>query len=436
MSTFSLKNRLLNPSQLSNLVSGHLSLPLYRNGYALLFSGVISVVLGLVYWLVAARFYTPEIVGLNSAIIAAIMFLSGVAQLGFSSLLTYFIPRAGARSGALIGVAYAVSATGALLVSALFVWGINLWAPQLSVVVSTWTMKFAFVIAVVVMALFILQDSVLIGLRQPLWVPVENTLVAVAKVALLIGMVSVWQQYAVTAAWIVPALLALGPVSWYIVRRFLPNHQRTMQNAAVGFTLREIRSHGVGNYVGGILSLSTTKLMPVIVVQILGAEANAYFYIPWMITTGLQLIPQTMATSFTVEATHDGAKQAEYYRKVVGQCLWLLLPLIVLVSVGAPYILAFFGAEYVTNGTRLLSLLPLSLIPNLFVIMYLSMARLQNRMGTVMIVQGAVCFLMLGLSYLFMQWWGITGVGAAWLATQSVLAIVLYTPKIVRGLMN
>lgn len=435
MSLFSLKPRQLNPALLFHLMIAHLRLPIYRNGYALLFSGVTSAGLGVVYWMLAARFYTPELVGLNSALIAAIMFLSGVAQLGLSSLLTYFIPRAGVRASTLISGAYAVGIVGAAVVGAIFVWGVNLWAPELSIIVSTWTMKVAFILSVVVMAVFTLQDSVLIGLRQPLWVPVENTLVAVAKVALLIGLVGIW-QYGITAAWMVPTLLALGPVTWVIVCRFVPNYQRTVQDKAVGFTLRDIRSHGVGNYVGGLFSLSSTKLLPVIVAQVLGAEANAYFYMPWMITIGLQIIIHSMATSFTVEATHDGAKQGEYYRKVVGQCLRLLLPLILLVTVGAPYILAFFGSDYVTNGVTLLRLLPLSLIPNLFVIMYLSTARLQNRMNAVMLVQGTVCILMLGLSYLFMGWWGITGVGAAWLMTQSIVAIGLYGPKLVRGLLK
>lgn len=433
MSIFSLKYRQLSIGQLSHLVGSHLSLPLYRNGYALLFSGIISAGLGMVYWLLAARLYTPEIVGLNSALIAAIMFLSGIAQLGLNSLLTYFIPRAGARAGALVGVAYALSTVAAALVGVLFVWGINLWAPELRTVVSTPTMVGAFVVAVIAMTLFTLQDSVLIGLRQSLWVPAENTAVAVAKVILLIGIVGAWQQYGIIAAWMVPILLSLWPVSWTIARHFLPNHQRTEQNRAVGFTLREIRYHGMGNYIGGLFSLSSTKLLPVIVAQMLGAEANAYFYIPWMITTSLQLIPQSMATSFTVEATHENSRQTEYYRKVIGQCLRLLLPLTLLISVGAPYILAFFGTEYAAQGTMVLRLLPLALIPNVFVAMYLSMARLQNRMGTVIVVQGALCCLMLGLSYFFLQWWGISGVGAAWLATQSAIAMVLYIPKLIWG---
>ena len=70
MSISSLKNRHRASGQLVHRFTGHLRLPIYRNGYALLFSGVISAGLGLIYWLLAARFYPPELVGLNSALIA------------------------------------------------------------------------------------------------------------------------------------------------------------------------------------------------------------------------------------------------------------------------------------------------------------------------------------------------------------------------------
>jgi O-antigen/teichoic acid export membrane protein len=428
MSISFLQNHHLKLTQLPGQLVNHLRLPLYRNGYALLLSGVVAAGLGLVYWLLAARLYTPAVVGLNSALIAAVMFLAGIAQLGLNSLLTYFIPRAGARAGQLIGYSYALSVVVALLVGASFIGGVAWWAPELAPVVATWPMRIAFVVAVTAMSIFTIQDSVLIGLRQALWVPVENTLVALAKIGLLFGMAMVWPHYGVTAAWIVPALLSLAPVNWAVAQRFLPAHTRTLQTAAVGFTLREMRSHMAGNYVGGLFFLASTTLLPVIVTQVLGAAANAYFYIPWMISTGLQLIPQSMGTSFTVEATHNQARQADFYRKVLGQCLRLLLPLIVLVSLGAPYILAFFGADYAVQGTPLLRILPWALLPNVFVTMYLSMARLQNRMRTVIVVQGAVCLLMLVFSYFGMRWWGITGVGVAWLATQGLMAMVLHIP--------
>ena len=61
---------------LARLVA-HLRTPLYWNGYALILSSGATSGLGMIYWIVAAQAYSAEAVGLNSAMIAAMMFLAG-----------------------------------------------------------------------------------------------------------------------------------------------------------------------------------------------------------------------------------------------------------------------------------------------------------------------------------------------------------------------
>src|SRR5437016_588970 len=55
------------PDRLARSLVAHLRLPLFRNGYALLFGSAATSGLGLLYWVFAARFYPAELVGINSA---------------------------------------------------------------------------------------------------------------------------------------------------------------------------------------------------------------------------------------------------------------------------------------------------------------------------------------------------------------------------------
>ena len=64
--------------------------------------------LGVIYWMLATRYYSAEVVGLNSAIISAMLIGGRVAQLSLVSVITRFLPRAGA-TGRLVGSAYALS---------------------------------------------------------------------------------------------------------------------------------------------------------------------------------------------------------------------------------------------------------------------------------------------------------------------------------------
>lgn len=103
----------------------HLRSPLFFNGYALTLSSAATSIIGLLYWLLAARYYPAEVVGRNSAAIATILFLSGLAGLNLDGTLIRFIPRAGQAAGRLVGMVYAISILVALLVSPVYLLGIH-----------------------------------------------------------------------------------------------------------------------------------------------------------------------------------------------------------------------------------------------------------------------------------------------------------------------
>lgn len=46
------------------------------------------------YWVLAARFYSAEMVGLSSAALSAMLLLSGISQLSLNSVLVRFVPQA------------------------------------------------------------------------------------------------------------------------------------------------------------------------------------------------------------------------------------------------------------------------------------------------------------------------------------------------------
>ena len=90
---------------------GELSNPLFRNAYALMVNGGLTGVLGLGYWLLAARFYDPAQVGRQSAQNQAMMFLGGLTALNF--ILIRFVPEMGRRTRALALRTYLAGALAA-----------------------------------------------------------------------------------------------------------------------------------------------------------------------------------------------------------------------------------------------------------------------------------------------------------------------------------
>ena len=104
----------------SGLLPGPGPDPLFRNAYALMLNTGVSAVLGLGYWVVAARHYTDDAVGRGSAVIAAMKFLAGLTAVTLTGALARFIPVAGRRTGALVLRTYLASSAVVAAAAGLF----------------------------------------------------------------------------------------------------------------------------------------------------------------------------------------------------------------------------------------------------------------------------------------------------------------------------
>lgn len=410
-------------------LTAHFNLPLYRNGYALLLSGILSSALGMVYWFLAAHTYSPTVVGLNSAAISALMLLSGIAQMSMNSALIRFIPRAGALTQRLILACYGISCVLAVAIGVLYGWGIAWWTPALAPYLQTPLALALFCGAIASWSIYALQDSVLAGLRQSVWVPVENTLGALLKIGLLLLFINWLPTYGIFAAWMIPVLLSVAPINYLLFTRLIPAHVRTSAHCAQPLPWRTVSHYVVGNYAGTLFYLGYATLLPILVTTRVSASANAYFYIPWMLATALQLIALNLTTSLTVEGARDEVKLGIYCWRVLQQALYLVTPLAALLWIGTPFLLQLFGADYAHAGTALLRLLTIAALPNILVMLHLSVARVQNRVRGVSMAQGLLCLVLLGVSYWLLPSLGITAVGWAALAGQSSTALwTLFTP--------
>lgn len=410
----------------------HLKTPLYRNGYALVLSSASTSGIGVIYWILAARLYPPAVVGLNSALISAMTFLAGIAQLNLMSALIRFIPTAGKKTRRFVLYTYLISLAAAVVASVVFLSGIHFWSPELSILGSSGLITLWFILATMARCIFVLQENVLTGLRRTTWVPVENTVYAVGKMALLIIFATSIPKLGIFASWTIALLISLVPVNALIFSRLIPRHMQQNEDAGSSLTARQVIHFAAPDYLGASLWLISTMLLPVIVTARLGASANAYFYLPWTIAYSLYLISPNIGSSLVVEASSQPSKLNSYSYKAFRQIARLVIPLAGLVIVFSPIVLRVFGKGYSAHGATLLSLLAASAIPNIITSLYVSIARVQRRMKSVVATLGAICVLVLGLSFILLPIDGIEGVGWAWLIGQSVVAMIIMITQLPR----
>lgn len=407
---------------------GHVRTPLYLNAYALVISNLLSSGLGFVFWGIAARLYAVEVVGLSAALTSLLLFVSGVTQLNLRVVLIRLVPESGGGTARLVGRAYliAIATAGA---ASLVVYGLAIWLG------SPWTALegistlggLAFLaLATASLSLFNLQDGVIAGLRRTVWVPVENGIYAAAKIGLLLILATAMPALGIVVSWVVPAIAAVGVVTWILFRRWIPVHASAGSHRTVEMERRTVLGFIAADSVGALFALASTTLVPVLVVAVAGPEQGAYFAMAWSVVIALNLFPVNMAASMTVETVHAGERPGAQLRRVMVHMARILGPILLVTVVLAPFILRIFGPAYAENATDLLRIASLGLIPFSINALALAMARVAGRGREILAIQAATALLTLGIGALLLPVTGLTGVAIAWLAAQGAVAVVTF----------
>jgi len=403
----------------------YFDIPLHRNGFALVFSLISTSALGIAYWSIAARNFSVEEVGINSAVLSGMMFLGNISQFGLVNFLNRFLPKAGRATKRFIGFSYLFSIILGLLSSTLFVLGIDYWSPTLGFLKSDPWLFTWFVIATALWCIFALQDGVLVGLRRTTWVPIENIIFALIKLGLLFLFSGLVIQLGIFASWTFPLIFMIVGINTLIFWRIIPKHLSETGMEAEQFNLSQIIRFILGDYFGTLVWMATINLMPLIVLELAGATANAYFYLPWKISYILYMVSRSMGISLTVEAAKDQSFIKEYSYRSIIQAVIILIPAVFVILIASPNILRIFGEGYAAEGSSLLRLLALSALPNIITSLYISIARVQRRIKDIVIVMTALCGMVLFFTFLSIDRMGLVGVGWAWLISQSIIATVI-----------
>ena len=395
--------------------------PLLHNGHVLTLSSLLAAGLGAAFWMLATNWYSTAAVGRSYAELSAVMLLSGVGQLNLADVLVRFVPAAGRHTRRLVLRSYAASAAASTVVAAAFVLLVPVVAPGLDSLRSP-VAALCFVAATVGYSVFVLQDGVLTGLRRTGWVLGENALFAGVKAVLLVGC-GIWAlSTGILISWVGALAAALLVTNLFLFRHAVPQRMRAAPATAPP---PRLLGYAAADYLGASFRLAAYNVVPLMVLNRLGAEGNAYFSLAWVIAYTLFLASYNMGSSLIVEAARAPERLAEHGRRVLRHSGFLLAAGALVLVVTAPWLLAFFGPGYAEHGTALLRLLALSALPNLLLGVAVDVARARRRLAWAVGLQAALCVLVLGLTALLLPRFGITGIGVAWLAAECALGLPL-----------
>jgi O-antigen/teichoic acid export membrane protein len=400
--------------------------PLVRNGYALIAAAGATAVLGLVFWILAARSLPATEVGLGAALVSLMMTVSNIAQINLGNVLNRYLPVAGAKTGKFIAGAYFIASVVTALLAIGTIATLGFFAPNLLFLKQSPLLMAFFVASTIFWTICTLQDATLTGLRRAAVVPIENTAYALAKILALVALPGVVSfAPGVFAAWASPLPLLALVISTVIFVKFVPNRERVGPDNPVS-TRGSLVRFWFFDYIGSVSFMAAIGLAPIIVLRFSDLPGVANYHLSWTISYTLYQIGRSMGSSLVTEAMTDDRSHHLLLRQTIKFTMIPLIVAVVVVIVAAPWIMAMFGKSYIA-GAALLRLLALSCIPSGLISIYIADARIQGRLEWVAFIQALSFVSLMVLGFGLVPAIGSVGMGLAWLIsnTSSLLIVML-----------
>jgi hypothetical protein len=235
--------------------------------------------------------------------------------------------------------------------------------------------------------------------------------------------VEVAPRYAVLLSWTLPALLFVAIVNLGVVRRAvrptadtrpvsLPSRSRLTRTVLVGN----------GANIAGIVVAGT---LPLLITERFGAEANASYFLAWSMAYVLFLAPRYVSLVVLSRAEHQPEQLDDITLRATLASTALVGVAALVALVLARPVLGMVGSAYQNDAVGLLQLMSLAAVPHCAVVMAAAWARGRQRIALAVVVSIAEYVAMIGFALLFVGRMGVMGFGWAWLAGETLAAVVL-----------
>ncbi|MGF7119182.1 polysaccharide biosynthesis C-terminal domain-containing protein [Methanobacterium oryzae] len=384
--------------------------PLYKTSFLIILTSILNSFIGFLFWIFASRLYSTEYIGLNTAIISLMFIIVYISSFGFDQSIIRFFPNR--NNSNVFSTAITISASFSVLIGIIFILSISFWSPSLIILQEHPLLFIAFVLA---NSITFLASNSFIALRKAQYY-LYQTIVIGSRLLFLFSFIFLGEfgiLYSIGTSLIIATMF-----STY----FLFKVDIRFKKIDINF-LKESFRFSMGNYFAGIFNMIPTYVLPVIVLNILGAVDAAYYYISFAIFSVLSFIPNAFSTSLFVEGSH-GKSLNETAIKSFKLTVIILIPLIILIFLYGDVMLSIFGKDYL-EGFTLLKILSISSFFVAIYQTYISIKKVQKDIKSLIIISSMNSALIIFLSYLLMMIFGINGIGYSWLISYGIFALLI-----------
>ncbi len=386
---------------------------LYRNSIYLIASSGVMAGFGFFFWVIAAKNFTTDQIGVATTLLSVSSLISGFCMLGLNISLNRFLPKSEVKNEMISSSSILITFVS-LIVCIIFLIGINIFSPKLSFLNNNLIYISTFIFFTIVISLNSLLDYIFTAYRDAGNVLSKSLILSTLKI-LFLFIFSAFGAYGLFSAFSLAMAISFFFGLGILIYKF-------KFHLILGVNIPLIKSMGKfssGNYIANLLSSTPLLILPILIVNSIGATYAAYYYIDIMIYTLLLTIPSSVSQSLLTEGSHDETELKKHILKASKITFLLLIPSVIIIFFFGNYILHFFGKNFEEDAFKFLQIIsisalfvPVSLFTN-------SILRIRHKINALIILNFIGASAIIISTYLLSSF-GLVGIGWGILIGQAV----------------
>lgn len=310
-------------------------------------SAIGNAILGIAFWAVAAKAFSPHDLGVMTAVLAVIMSTGVVAATGIGDSYTALLPAVGdhrpqfyRRGQRLFLVLAAIGATAAGLGT----------VTLLSEVYGSIAVGALVAIGTIVWAATTLQNSTLVALGRASWLPAANLALSAGKLALLPLLAVMISWHPLELSVVATAVVVVAVLGSRITRIVDSGEQLPASTIPGGLSVRRFYSFVGQTTLSSALTMGLFLVSPFLVTVWSTPSEGALFALSLSVVQALDLLGAALSTSLVVHASSHPDQAAAMARSVLIKAVLLSVVGAALLIAVAPVALRLLNPLYGEMG--------------------------------------------------------------------------------------
>lgn len=393
---------------------------LFRNSvYLMLTTGVMGL-FGFCFWIICTKIFTPEEIGVGTTLISAMSLISLMSLLGFNSTFVRFLPTSQDRNAEINTGAILVMCAAAIIATGYTIL-IPYITPNLGVIDDSLWYSIGFIIMVTLASINSLTDSIFIAYRSAQYSLLTNgIIVSLTKLALPMLFTGIG-AYGVFASSGLAASIGMIASIFFLMRQFGYKPELRINQAI----LKKVFHYSFTNYIANLLNIAPSLILPIIIINHLGASAAGYYYLAFMIINLLYTVSTSVSQSLFAEGSYGGNTLRHLVKKSVIFSGTIMLPGALLLAFFGPFVLEFFGKSYSAGGSEVIIILAITSPIVALYSMGSTLLRIRHQMYS-LIVTNIIYALTISLLTLYWVDKGLVWVAIAWTVGNFIAALMAF----------